>query len=577
MFYPVDGRSLMIMDSGYHHYIDTGLCDSKSESKFFYINGAVVRLIRFGSSLAKTTTSRIYNITITVDSGELWYLNTSYEIDEFAGALTVIFNNGTYSKFIDDYSRNKIVPKLGKYIIISPKHKGSKLIATDTPGIFTVSGNHIAYCISADGNSAYYSVCSMLKLPEGKHNINYCKGFDISLLPETDEEHEWVDNGFGVVTLVKKEEVNLLYVSANSKDGNGTKEKPFETLEEAIPHFKGSDGIIKIVGEAYYDIATQHSGAVTIMGEDKNAKLMFAKNRHYYLRGDLILKNLILVRPNSSDKFMLETNGHSISYSENVRCKNGMLSGLGQSNERSKAIKINDVFVYSRNIPESIHSKNYCMLFCEEGQGTIEYGKETTAIAKGNTLIIPKSTECKLNFSSVKSARPKLLAVYFTPKSNLVTNKPRLIELSADAFYGDIIEPAFSDTHILGDQMWLAQLSNAVEQISLINESKHDLPRRINEYILQNYATISKVEQLAAEFHLNRSYLERAYKKVYRIGLKKEITKRKCEAAKVLMKKGYSIKEAANAVGYENVSTFSTVFKKTTGHTPRDIAYHITH
>ncbi len=577
MFYPADGRSLMIMNSGYHHYIDTGLCASKSESKFFYINGAVVRLIRFGSSLAKTTTSRVYNVTITVDSGELWYLNTSYEIDEFAGALTVIFNNGTYAKFLNDYSRNKIVPKMGKYILISPKHKGTKLVATDTPGIFTVSGNQCAYCISGDGKQAYYSVCSMLKLPEGKHNINYCKSFDISLLPETDKEYEWVDNGCGVVILTRKAVANVLYVSANAKNGNGTKENPFETLDEAVSCFKGSGGIIKIIDEAIYDISTHHSGAVTIVGEDKNSKLIFTKNRHYYLRGDLIIKNIELVYPSSCDKFMLETNGYSISYKENVKCKNGILSGLGKSNEKSKNLKINDVFVYSRNIPDLIHTKNCCMLFIEEGQGTITYGKETTLITKGNALIIPKDTECKLSFTSVKRARAKLIAIYFTAKNSLLNNKPRLIELAAETFYGDIIEPAFYDTHILSDQIWLAQLSNAIEQISVINTSKYDLPRRINEYITQNYSSISKVEQISEEFHLNRSYLERAYKKVYKIGLKKDITKRKCEAAKVLIKKGYSIKEAANAVGYDNVSTFSTVFKKTTGHTPREFAFHLTH
>lgn len=561
MFSPDKSKSYLCIDSGYHHYIDTGLCNLGDECKNIHINGATVRLIRFGSSHARVSASRLYNVTITVDKGELWHLNTSYEIDSFAGALTVIFNNGTYQKFISDYSHSKITPQEGKYFIISPKLRGMKIVATDTPGVFMVSGTKCAYTVSSDGKEVYYSVLSTLRLPQGTYNINYCNNFSTSLLPTPDDGMEWLDNGFGVAKLVKKKE-HIFYVSQKDTEGF------FSSLDDAVKALNNSDGTIRICGNITYDIKTKHGGSITIEGNDKNSKLVFPNNRFHYAHCNMLFKNIELVYPTPYDKLMIHSNGYTLAYGENVRSLTGILSGLEKSTDVSESIVINKVFVYSRNIPETLATKKTVMLFCNEGKGEVTCDGTTYTIVKGNALILPKSDDIKLKFIKTKNHKSVLLVVDFTAKKDINASKPKLIQSVAEGFYGEIISNVFSDTSIINDKTWLSELSYAVEQIASTNTAKHALVKRLSEYITQNYASINSVEEIAREFHLNRSYLERAYKKTTGQGLKKELTRVKCDAAKVLMKKGYSIKEAANAVGYENQSTFSVAFKNAMGITP---------
>ena len=76
------------------------------------------------------------------------------------------------------------------------------------------------------------------------------------------------------------------------------------------------------------------------------------------------------------------------------------------------------------------------------------------------------------------------------------------------------------------------------------------------------------VSSLAESFGFDRSYLYRIFKKRYGIGIKEYIIKVRLEKGKELLKEGFSVKESAHLVGYDDEFNFSKVFKKEYGVAP---------
>ena len=76
--------------------------------------------------------------------------------------------------------------------------------------------------------------------------------------------------------------------------------------------------------------------------------------------------------------------------------------------------------------------------------------------------------------------------------------------------------------------------------------------------------------QISKDIHANGSYLSRLYKIKTGQNLFDTINKMRIEKAKELMQQGHKIYEAAQMVGFEDVSYFSRVFKKYEGCSPRE-------
>lgn len=578
--HPSDGRTVITFRSGYHHYVDTGVCTSIRENKFFYIDGAVVRLIRFGSQLASTTTSRLYNVTITVDHGELWYLNISAEIAEFCGALTLLFNYGAYGKFISDYSKSKISPRGGKYIVDSQAAYGMKLIASDTPGHFYVSGDLVAYSIAQDGTAVYYSTENRLSLPQGFSTVLYARSPADIPLPEPPAGQKWYDCGDGIIALLPAEKRTVVYASQEAAPGGtGTPDAPFDNLEDAAAQFEGGVGTVRILGTMPFTTFSTRGKLITFEGGNETSELLFEKNNHYYLQSSVLFRNLRLSMPSSQKKAptfaMLAANGNNLYYGKGLTSLGGIYSSGGDALKQSELVKINNVFLLSRNAGEPMKFDGCGLLFCISGMLIVAYQNQKFLLAGGNALLLPNGAECSIESSAGSKIRPSFLAVDFHLDGSIP--KYRLYESIANSFFGDLIDAVSRSPKLLYDENWLMQLSAAVERILFINEARYSVARRMREYILENYAKITSVTQLETVFHLNRSYLERMYKKEYGVSLKHEITERRCEAAKSLLRKGYTVKAAANFVGYTNASSFSRAFQKSTGVLPDDFRHNVLH
>ncbi|MCC8082529.1 MAG: PocR ligand-binding domain-containing protein [Lachnospiraceae bacterium] len=93
--------------------------------------------------------------------------------------------------------------------------------------------------------------------------------------------------------------------------------------------------------------------------------------------------------------------------------------------------------------------------------------------------------------------------------------------------------------------------------------------REAMNYIAANFSSSLTLEEVAKHVHLNPSYFSRLFKQSLGASFKEYLTQIRIEEAKRLLDHTeYSILDIAIAVGFDNQSYFTSVFKKKTGLTP---------
>lgn len=94
---------------------------------------------------------------------------------------------------------------------------------------------------------------------------------------------------------------------------------------------------------------------------------------------------------------------------------------------------------------------------------------------------------------------------------------------------------------------------------------------KINQYVHNHYKEDIDRNKIAEEFFLTPEYLAKLYKKKTGLTIKNYINDYRIEKAKKLLHTSdNSISEIAVAVGFDNFSYFSTLFKKSIGVSPKD-------
>ncbi len=97
------------------------------------------------------------------------------------------------------------------------------------------------------------------------------------------------------------------------------------------------------------------------------------------------------------------------------------------------------------------------------------------------------------------------------------------------------------------------------------------LVERIDTYIREHYRENIGRNEIAAAFYLSPEYLAKLYKKKTAKSLKDAIWQHRMEQAKLLLRDPtVRIGDVAGAVGIDNFSYFTTVFKKEIGQTPQE-------
>lgn len=92
---------------------------------------------------------------------------------------------------------------------------------------------------------------------------------------------------------------------------------------------------------------------------------------------------------------------------------------------------------------------------------------------------------------------------------------------------------------------------------------------KAKKYVEDNYADKISIEDIANYLHINSNYFSGMFKKIPGQNFTDYVNQVRIHSAKDLISKStYKIKEIAGMVGYNNISYFCTVFKKSTGVSP---------
>lgn len=156
------------------------------------------------------------------------------------------------------------------------------------------------------------------------------------------------------------------------------------------------------------------------------------------------------------------------------------------------------------------------------------------------------------------------------------------------AVYGYLSECGIQATLLFNDEnsMRLSDLAtqSAVDLIRWLNyllERAYDyaeevrkasgLIERINAYVHEHYSEQLDRNEIASAFHLAPEYLAKLYRKKTGVYLKDYIREYRVEQAKKLLRdKDILVSDVAGAVGFDNFSYFSTIFRKYVGVTPNE-------
>lgn len=104
----------------------------------------------------------------------------------------------------------------------------------------------------------------------------------------------------------------------------------------------------------------------------------------------------------------------------------------------------------------------------------------------------------------------------------------------------------------------------------------HGLPAHHYAYVRQSKAFMEKyhgdkiqLDEIAAAAFMSRFHYIRIFQQVYGKTPRQYLRDLRIQKAKNLLKEGHSVSQVCLEVGYESLPTFSKIFKKGTGHSPK--------
>ncbi|EOU3282306.1 helix-turn-helix transcriptional regulator [Vibrio harveyi] len=99
------------------------------------------------------------------------------------------------------------------------------------------------------------------------------------------------------------------------------------------------------------------------------------------------------------------------------------------------------------------------------------------------------------------------------------------------------------------------------KQYLLIRQSKAFMEKHHSENI--------ELNDLAKAAFMSRFHYVRIFKQMYGVTPRSYLRDMRIKKAKVLLKESHSITDTCFQVGYESLTTFSSVFRKSTGYSPK--------
>ncbi|MDA3956781.1 AraC family transcriptional regulator [Oceanispirochaeta sp.] len=237
----------------------------------------------------------------------------------------------------------------------------------------------------------------------------------------------------------------------------------------------------------------------------------------------------------------------------------------------------------------SIHNmtmNDYDLFICEQGRALFTLAGKEYALSPGRALLVPP--HCLVSARKISPEPVKMVAQHFMlylfhktdffshiRYRNMIafSNWPLISTLLTEI--RRIIEEGQSnwsplDTNPLFMVILNAFIQEAYESEEFREERKSSLVLEMISLIEREYKNPLILEKLMDQSSFGYSHTANTFKEYTGLSLKAFIIERRLEAAKESLLKGRSVKESAEAAGYEDEFYFSRIFKKYSGATARD-------
>ncbi len=232
--------------------------------------------------------------------------------------------------------------------------------------------------------------------------------------------------------------------------------------------------------------------------------------------------------------------------------------------------------------------------FIRHGYLTLEFRQASYSAGPGDVVLIPREVEHRDKFNPTQEYEV-FMASFTWPGAeekfreslpgpvihNLSEEQKRKVRRHCDALYPDTLRESEFDQllsravfHALLLNILKAVSENSAEtsyksQLSAAEKKKKWLIQEVKSYIQRNFQQQINLEDLALDLGISQYHLSRVFNAESGFSLPEYLTMVRMEKAKILLSEGQkNISEVAYAVGYEDSSYFSKVFRKHFGCRP---------
>ncbi len=222
------------------------------------------------------------------------------------------------------------------------------------------------------------------------------------------------------------------------------------------------------------------------------------------------------------------------------------------------------------------------IIIIESGKANLVIKDKLYSVTRGDVLLIPKETLHKNNggFDHIRyviNVSDEYLKRYVTDsvhKQLTACFKKRCISLTDSAFYraidlaGRINGNEFDYVYLIN---LLALFCDPENQKNSNSRPDNDHINSILEYINNHYADIKCLDDISTAMHISKSYLCQIIKRTTDMTVSEYLNGVRINRACALLKeKALNVSETAYACGFDSVSYFGKVFRKSVNMSPME-------
>lgn len=243
------------------------------------------------------------------------------------------------------------------------------------------------------------------------------------------------------------------------------------------------------------------------------------------------------------------------------------------------------------NFREDLHAHDYYEITICAGGENMQYISDGQYIdVRPGTVILTKPMAVHL-YRAKKNVHYDRYVIYFKPGLNIFCQKNIMDFLekgnNSCAYFGnntDTVECVKNMEQELSDirnsycaskaLLHLCNLFVMLSNSSVAIDDKYkvlpDFICEIKQYIDEEFINIHSIADLTEKFFYSREYITRSFRTFFNTPIYDYILKRKVLHCCTLLNGGASVKKAAEDSGFNNMSSFTKVFRKFNGCTPSE-------